>query len=142
VSEAFQPIFRYGSPTSSPAVPFATSRFEISRAPSRSPVTAVIETTPEISVPAFVMNCLAPSITHSPPSSVARVRVFAASEPASGSVRPNEPRISPAARRGSHARFWASVPKRKIGCVPSEVCAQSVIATEESTRASSSTVSA
>ena len=33
-----------------------------------------MQTTPEMSVPALVMNCLAPSITHSPSSSRARVR--------------------------------------------------------------------
>ena len=42
------------------------------RRPS-SPVTAVMQTSPEMSVPALVMNCLAPSITHSP-SSQARAR--------------------------------------------------------------------
>jgi hypothetical protein len=69
-----------------------------------------METTPEISVPALVMNCLAPSITHSPASSRARVFVFAASEPASGSVRPKAPRRLPLQSWGSHSRFWASVP--------------------------------
>ena len=51
-------------------------------------MTAVIVTQPEMSVPALVMNCLAPSTTHSPSSSLAVVRVLPASEPASGSVRP------------------------------------------------------
>ena len=54
-------------------------------------------------MPALVMNCLAPLITHSPSSSCARVRVLPASDPASGSVRPNAPRISPAHSRGSHS---------------------------------------
>src|SRR5438874_1943008 len=67
---------------------------EISFAPSSPPVTAVIETSPEISVPALVMNCLAPSITHSPSCRRARVRTLPASEPASGSVRPNAPSSS------------------------------------------------
>ena len=60
----------------------------------------MIVTSPEMSVPAFVMNCLAPSMTHSPPSRRARVFVFAASEPASASVSPNAPRISPLHSRG------------------------------------------
>ena len=67
------------------AVPFAGA------APSRRAVTAVMHTTPEMSVPAFVMNCLAPSIAHSPSSRRARVRVLPASLPASGSVKPNAP---------------------------------------------------
>ncbi len=87
------------------------------------------------------MNCFAPSITHSSPSSTARVRVLAASDPPSGSVSPNAPRISPAHSRGSHSCFCSSVPYSQIGWVPSDVCAHSVIATDESTRASSSTVS-
>ena len=51
-------------PARSRACRSATIRFEI----SSSPVRAVMQTTPEMSVPALVMNCLAPSITHSPPS--------------------------------------------------------------------------
>ena len=101
-----------------------------------------MQTIPEIFVPALVMNCLEPSITHSPPSSTARVLVLAASEPASGSVRPNAPSRFPEHSGGIHSRFCSSLPNRWIGCVPSEVWAQSVIATEESTLASSSTASA
>ncbi len=70
-----------------------------------SPVTAVMHTTPEISVPALVMNCLAPLIAHSSPSKRARVRVLPASLPASGSVRPNAPSRSPEHSLGSHSRF-------------------------------------
>jgi hypothetical protein len=47
--------------------------------------------------------------------------------------------LRPAARSGSHSRFCSSLPKSRIGIVPSEVCAASVIATDESMRASSST---
>ena len=72
---------------------------------SSSPVRAVIDTQPEMSVPALVMNCLAPSITQSPSSSRARVRVLPASEPASGSVRPNEASLRPLHRSGSHSLF-------------------------------------
>ena len=82
--------------------------FEIS---SPSPVRAVIVTKPEMSVPELVMNCLAPSITHSPPSSRAVVRTLPASEPASGSVRPNAPSVSPAVSLGIHSAFCSSVPK-------------------------------
>ncbi len=84
MSEAFQPILRYPSPTSNPGVPFGTRMFEI----SSSPVRAVIVVKREMSVPALVMNCFAPLITHSPSSSRAVVRTLPASEPASGSVRP------------------------------------------------------
>jgi hypothetical protein len=81
-------------------------------ADTSSPVRAVIETTPEMSVPALVMNCLAPLITHSPSSSRARVRVFPASEPASGSVSPNAASWRPLQSSGSHSRFCSSLPHR------------------------------
>ena len=87
-------------------MPLGTRKFEI----SRSPVSAVIVTSPEMSVPAFVMNCFAPSMTQSPLSATARVVVFDASEPPSASVRPNAPRISPAHSRGSQSWRCCSVP--------------------------------
>jgi hypothetical protein len=57
------------------------------------------------------MNCLAPLITHSPSSSEAVVFVLPASEPASGSVSPNEPSFSPLVSSGIHSRFCSSLPK-------------------------------
>jgi hypothetical protein len=66
------------------------------------------------------------------------VRVAPASEPAPGSVSPNAPSFWPEASCGSHSRFCSSVPNRKIGIVPSEVCAATVIATDESILVSSS----
>ena len=103
------------------------------------PVTAATPTTPVIDVPELVMNTFVPSITHSPPSRRALVRMApATSEPPPGSVSPNAPSICPAHRRGSHSRFCSSVPYRYIGMTPSETPASTVMATEESTRASSS----
>ena len=84
------------------------------------------------------MKIFEPFTTHEPSRSSARVRVAPASEPASGSVSPNAASCSPDASRGSHSRFCSSFPNRKIGIVPSEVCAATVIATDESTRVSSS----
>jgi hypothetical protein len=95
-----------------------------------------------MSVPAFVMNIFEPLTTHSPSSSLARVRVAPASEPASGSVSPNAASFSPDARGGSHSRFCSSFPNKKIGSVPSEWWAATVIATDESIRVSSSTAMA
>ena len=109
---------------------------------SSSPVRAVIVTTPEMSVPALVMNCLAPFTVQAPSARVARVRTLPASLPASGSVRPNAPSLRPLHRSGSQRSRCSSVPKSAIGWVPSDVCAHRVIATLESTRASSSTASA
>ena len=119
-------------------MPVGTIRLEI----SSSPVRAVMVTSAEMSVPALVMNCLAPSITHSPSSRLARVRVAPASDPASGSVSPNAASLRPVVSSGSHSAFCSAVPHRWMGIVPSEVCAAIVMQTEESTRASSSTATA
>ena len=112
MSDAFQPIFRYGSPITYPGVPFGTMKFEISLWPLEEPVTAVMFTQPVMSVPELVMNCFAPLITHCPSSSSARVRTLPASEPASGSVSPNAASRLPAHSCGSQSRFCSSVPHR------------------------------
>ena len=117
VSDARQPSFCIGGEITYPSVPFGTIRFET----SSSPVRAVIVTQAEMSVPAFVMKIFAPSITHSPSSSRAVVRVAPESEPASGSVRPNAASRLPEARSGSHCRFCSSLPKSQIGSVPERV---------------------
>ena len=109
---------------------------------SPSPVSAVIVTQALMSVPAFVMKIFEPLTTHVPSRSSARVCVAPASEPAPGSVSPNAASLRPDARSGSHCCFCSSVPNRRIGIVPSDVCAATVIATDESIRVSSSTATA
>ena len=99
---------------------------------------AVIVTPQVSSVPAFVMNIFEPLTIHEPSRSSAVVRVAPASEPASGSVSPNAASRRPEARSGSQRSFCSSEPNRKIGIVPSDVCAATVIATDESIRVSSS----
>ncbi len=141
MSDAFQPTFEYGAATVKPGVPDGTMIDEIRGRPSGlRPVTAVTVTRPVMSVPELVMKHLVPLTTHSFVASSRRavVRVAPASLPPSGSVRPNAPRISPEQSRGSHCRFCSSVPKRCTGIAPSETPASRVIATDESTRASSS----
>jgi hypothetical protein len=134
VSDARQPSFRICGEISYPGVPFGTMMFET----SPSPVSAVIVTSPLMSVPALVMKTFEPLITHCPSRRSARVRVAPASEPAPGSVRPKAPSCRPEASGGSHSRFCSSLPNMKIGIVPRDVCAATVIATDESTRVSSS----
>ena len=70
----------------------------------------MIVTIDVIGVPELVMNAFSPSITHSPPSSVARVRVPPASLPASGSVSPKAPSARPAHRSGSQRSCCSGVP--------------------------------
>ena len=134
MSEARQPIFCIGAEISYPSVPFGTTTFEI----SSSPVRAVIVTSAVMSVPAFVMKIFAPFTTQLPSRSSAVVRDAPASEPASGSVRPKAASFRPEARSGSQRPLCSSEPKRRIGIVPSDVCAATVIATDESMRVSSS----
>ena len=129
VSLACQPTLSYAGPTVNPGVPLGTMIVEISRvAEPGSPVTAVTVTKRVIGVPELVMNCFAPSITHSPPSRRAVVRVAPASDPASGSVRPNPASARPASRSGRCSSRCASVPKRKIGIAPRLTPASSVMA--------------
>src|SRR6266508_348034 len=106
--------------------------------PSSRPVTAVIVHSPVMGVPEFVMNAFDPLMTHCPSSSFAVVLVALASLPPPGSVRPNDPRMSPRAIGTSHRCFCSSVPNSWIGLAPSPTPASSVMAIEESTRASSS----
>src|SRR6266540_2884008 len=106
--------------------------------PSSRPVTAVIVHSPVMGVPEFVMNAFDPLMTHCPSSSFAVVLVAPASLPPPGSVRPNDPRMSPRAIGTSQRCFCFSVPNRKMGFAPSPTPASSVMAIEESTRPSSS----
>ena len=115
---------------------------EISLRAVASPVTAVIVTQPEISVPALVMNCLAPfddplaALELGAGLGVAGVRAGL------GLGQPEGGELLPAQSWGSQSSRCSSVPQRWMGIVPSEVWAAIVIATEESTRVSSSTASA
>ena len=139
MSEAFQPTLEYDGATVKPVVPDGTRIAEISFLPSsRRSVTAVTVTSEVMSVPELVMNAFDPLITQPSASSFAVVRVAPASEPPPASVRPNAPSFLPAARSGSQRSFWASVPNRSSGMIPSDTPASSVIATDWSTRPSSS----
>ena len=101
----------YAGSATKPGVPVGTMIVEISGRPSAlSPVRAVTVTTEVMLEPELVMNCFAPSITHSPSSSTARVLVAPASEPDSGSVSPNPASRRPATRSGSQCCFCSSVP--------------------------------
>ena len=70
-------------------------------------------TTEVIDVPELVMKALAPSMTHSSPSSRAVVRIPPGmSDPPPGSVRPNAPSRSPRHSGGSHSSCCAGEPNR------------------------------
>ena len=112
---------------------------EISGLPASDwPVFAVTVTRLVSSEPELVMNCLAPLTIHSPPTSSAFVFVAPASLPAPGSVRPKPASAAPDTRSGSHCCFCSSVPKVRIGLMPSPTAASRVIPIDWSTRPISS----
>ena len=79
-------------------------------------------------------------VTDQPPTTfVARVRVPAASEPASGSVSPNAPSTSPFAIGVRNLSFCSSVPFAATGPQPSDTWAASVMPVDPHTRDTSST---
>lgn len=87
----------------------------------RTPSSVRAQTTATPATEPLVIHILRPSSTQSPPASrLARVRMAAGSEPASGSVSPKQPMTSPAAMRGSHSRFCSSEPKRWMAYIASE----------------------
>ena len=79
-------------------------------------------------------------MTQPSPSSVrfAVVRRPPASLPAPGSVSPYPPMTLPLASGTRNSRFWSSVPARRIGPQPSEVCAATISPSEPQTRPISS----
>src|SRR5450756_2325810 len=125
VSEMCQPIFLYRGETVKPGVSWCTIMLLISFLPALSPVTAVMMTIFDILVPELVIKHFVPFITQSSPSRTAVVFVAPASEPASGSVRPNAPSIFPCAMGTSHSCFCSSVPFTYTSMAPSDVWAVS-----------------
>ncbi len=119
VSDAFQPIFFSNEATESPGFSVSIMKAPI---PSSFPsMMALAVTVMSPATPAFVVKILLPLITHSSPSRTAVVLVAPASLPASGSVSPKAPIISPEARRGRYFCFCSSDPAKRMGVVPRDV---------------------
>ena len=113
MSEAFQPTLSYAGSAVKPAVGTGTRMLLISFLPVLVvPVTAVAVTSEVIVVPLLVMKAFVPSMTHSPSSRRAVVRVPPASLPAPGSVSPKAPIALPATRSGRKRACCSGVPKR------------------------------
>src|SRR3954447_881173 len=87
--------------------------------------------------PALVIQHLVPLSTQWSPSSRARVRIDAVSEPASRSDSAYDAEASPEAIDGRTSFFTLSEPDRMIGCVPSLFTA-GISDADASTRATSS----
>jgi hypothetical protein len=90
---------------------------------------------------AWEMKTLVPERRQPPSAFSAVVRRLPRSVPPPGSVRQAEVSTSPAASRGSHVSFCASVPWRRIDPPTSEFVTETTDATTQSTRASSSQIS-
>ncbi|MGY3683668.1 hypothetical protein ACVWXU_007291 [Streptomyces sp. TE33382] len=101
-----------------PGLPAGTTKPRMPLPPSSSPVCAQTIATP--ATEPLVIHILRPVRIQSSPSRLAYVRIPAGSEPWSGSVRPKQPMISPAAMPGSQRRFCSSDPKRWIAYMARE----------------------
>ena len=76
------------------------------------PSSVLAHTTATSAIPPLVIHILVPSMIQSEPSRRARVFIEPGSEPASASVRPKHPIVSPAAIGGSHRCFCSSDAER------------------------------
>src|SRR5712692_1021704 len=140
VGDPFKPIFLNTWPTRTPGVSAGMRNALTPAARSSGPVRA--KTIYRPAYPMLVMKTLVPLRMY--PSPWRRALVFndAASDPAAGSVSANAPRSSPDARRGSHRRFCSSVPKSRIGSLPTLVWTSTITEVDAQARASSSMQSA
>ena len=110
---ASEPIVVSTRVTLNPGVPRSTRNAVMPpRARFAGSVTAITSTTSARCAP--LMYCLRPLRIQPPSPRVARVRIAAASEPASGSVSANEAFRVPVARPRTYLRFCSALPDRAI----------------------------
>src|SRR5690606_4117115 len=115
-----------------PGVSIGTTNPAIPSSGTRAQITATSATG------ALVIHIFEPVRIQSPPGvRVARLAMDAGSEPWSGSVRPKQPIASPAAIRGSQARFCSSDPYRQIAYIASDPCTDTSDRAAESPASSS-----
>ena len=103
----------------------------------RMPSSVRAHTTATSATVPLVIHIFRPDKTQSLPDRDAEVRIDAGSEPASGSVRPKQPRASPAAIRGSHSVLCASDPNFQMANMASEPCTDTSERSPESAASSS-----
>ncbi len=92
----------------------------VGTAKPRRPSSVCAQTTATPATEPLVIHILRPLRTQSGPSFFAWVRREAGSEPWSGSVRPKQPMVSPAAIDGSQRCFCSSEPYFQIAYMASE----------------------
>ena len=131
VSSPRQPMPRSFGPIVKPGVSFSTKKLAYAGGrPSSDAVRARSVTPNDMSVPAFEMNAFWPLITQPPSRRCARVLMPRASEPASGSVKPNAPSARPSASGRNQRSRCASLPKSRSGSEPIVTCACHAAATD------------
>ena len=101
-----------------PGMPFST------RKPLTLPSSLRAHTTATSAREPLVIHIFEPLSTQPSPDFFARVRMPAGLEPASGSVRPKQPIVVPAAIPGSQRSFCSSEPQRWIANIASEPCTE------------------
>jgi hypothetical protein len=131
VTDARSESFLWISGAEKPGVPFST------RKPRISPSSVCAQTTATSAIVPFVIHIFAPFRTQSEPSRRAWVRIAPGSEPASGSVSPKQPIVSPRCIGGSQRSFCSSEPQRQIANIASEPCTETALRTPESPASSS-----
>ena len=119
VADARIPILSSFLPMVKPSIPSSTMNADAPLPPLDGSVIAIIVYT--LATPPFVIKCLVPLRIYESPSFFAVVFVASASEPASGSVKPNAARLSPRAIGGRYFFFCSSLPAMTMGNDPSAV---------------------
>ena len=116
-SENFPSIFG----VLSPFMPFS------SRKPRMSPASSLAQTSSTSAIGELVIQVFEPFSKKPPSTALARERMEAGSEPASGSVRPKQPTHSPRAIFGRYLSFCASDPNREIGYITRLDCTEKAL---------------
>ena len=118
-----------------PGMPFSTRKPLTLSSSVRAHTTATSASEP------LVIHIFEPFRTQPSPDRFARVRIPAGLEPASGSVSPKQPIVSPAAMPGSQRSFCSSLPQRWIANIASDPCTEQNERSPESPASSSRHVS-
>ncbi len=89
-----------------------------------SPASSFAQTSSTSAIGELLIQVFDPFSTKPPSTFLARVRIEAGSEPASGSVSPKQPTNSPVRSLGRNFCFWSSEPNSQIGYITSDDCTE------------------
>jgi hypothetical protein len=114
-----------------PGMPFSTRKPLILPSSVRAHTTATSASEP------LVIHIFEPFRTQPSPERFAHMRIAAGFEPASGSVRPKQPSVVPAAIGGNQRSFCSSLPHFQIANIASDPCTEQNDRSPESPASSS-----